>query len=139
MGWFDTLLNRLFPSEEKDDYEEQFGSMPPDDGSPKTSNVYVVELRRDALIDSIFEGQTAHRAEHNGECFYVGMTGLTPEERFRNHVRGIRASRIVKKYGRRLRPELYEHLNPMTRKQAEYMEPKLAHDLRQQGHAVHQN
>ena len=30
---------------------------------------------------------------------YVGMTGLTPEERFRNHKAGRRASKWVRKHG----------------------------------------
>ena len=46
-------------------------------------------------------------------CVYVGMTGLTPEERFANHKAGTKAAWVVKRYGLRLLPELYEHLNPM--------------------------
>src|SRR5919107_1942204 len=44
---------------------------------------------------------------------YVGMTGLTPEQRFANHKAGIKAASVVRKYGERLVPVLYEHLNPM--------------------------
>ena len=40
------------------------------------------------------------------------MTGLTPEERFANHKAGTKAAWIVKRYGLRLLPELYQHLNP---------------------------
>ena len=43
----------------------------------------------------------------------VGMTGLMPEERFANHKAGTKAASVVKRYGLRLLPELYEHLNPM--------------------------
>jgi hypothetical protein len=46
-------------------------------------------------------------------CVYVGMTGLTPKERFANHKAGIKAASVVKRYGLRLLPELFEHLNPM--------------------------
>ena len=46
-------------------------------------------------------------------CVYVGMTGLTPEERFANHKAGTKAAPVVKRYGLRLLPELYAHLNPM--------------------------
>ena len=46
-------------------------------------------------------------------CVYVGMTGLTPEERFANHKAGLKAAYVVKRYGLRLLPELFTHLNPM--------------------------
>ena len=45
--------------------------------------------------------------------YYVGMTGLSPEQRFHNHKRGLKAARIVRRCGERLVPRLYEHLNPM--------------------------
>ena len=34
--------------------------------------------------------------------YYVGMTGLTPEERFLNHKNGVKAASVVRKYGERL-------------------------------------
>lgn len=40
-------------------------------------------------------------------CVYVGMTGLSPDERFQNHKQGIKAARVVQRHGRRLLPELY--------------------------------
>ena len=46
-------------------------------------------------------------------CVYVGMSGLPPEHRFENHKHGYKAAWVVEKYGVRLMPELYEHLNPM--------------------------
>jgi hypothetical protein len=69
-------------------------------------------------------------------CFYVGMSGLTPEERFANHKAGIKASSLVKRYGIRLLPELYEHLNPMPFPAAAQMEMDLADDLRRAGYTV---
>lgn len=42
------------------------------------------------------------------------MTGLTPEERFAHHKAGIKYASLVKRYGIRLLPELYAHLNPMA-------------------------
>ena len=44
--------------------------------------------------------------------YYVGMTGLTPEARFANHKAGVKAAGVVKRFGVRLVPRLYEHLNP---------------------------
>ena len=46
-------------------------------------------------------------------CVYVGMTGLPVEHRFENHKNGYKSTWTVKKYGIRLKPELYKHLNPM--------------------------
>ena len=68
--------------------------------------------------------------------YYVGMTGLTPEQRFANHKAGIKAAGVVKKYGERLVPKLYEHLNPMTFGAAQLMEVELAEDLRRRGYVV---
>ena len=45
--------------------------------------------------------------------YYVGMTGLKPEARFQNHKNGIKAAHVVRRYGERLVPKLYAHLNPM--------------------------
>lgn len=69
-------------------------------------------------------------------CVYVGMTGLTPEERFQNHQQGIKSVAVVKRYGLRLMPELYAHLNPMPFDAAVEMEKDLAEDLRRAGYTV---
>ena len=69
-------------------------------------------------------------------CLYVGMTGLTPEEHFANHQAGTKAAVVVKRYGLRLLPELYEHLNPMPYEAAAQMEKDLAEDLRRAGYTV---
>jgi predicted GIY-YIG superfamily endonuclease len=68
--------------------------------------------------------------------FYVGMTGLSPEARFKNHKSGIKAASVVKKYGERLVPKLYAHLNPMPFKKAQEMEVLLADSLRKRGYVV---
>src|SRR5436853_2389724 len=68
--------------------------------------------------------------------YYVGMTGLTPEQRFANHKRGIKAARIVKRCGERLVPRLYVHLNPMPYARALEMEALLADSLRKRGYTV---
>ena len=69
-------------------------------------------------------------------CVYVGMTGLTPEERFANHKAGLKAAYVVKRYGLRLLPELFAHLNPMPFEAAAQMEADLAEDLREAGYTV---
>jgi predicted GIY-YIG superfamily endonuclease len=68
--------------------------------------------------------------------YYVGMTGLSPEERFRNHQAGKKAAGIVRRFGVRLVPRLYRHLNPMTYEEAKAMEPVLAESLRKRGYQV---
>ena len=69
-------------------------------------------------------------------CIYVGMSGLLPEHRFENHRHGYKSAWVVKKYGLRLIPELYEHLNPMPYEAAAEMERDLAEDLRNEGYTV---
>jgi len=67
---------------------------------------------------------------------YVGMSGLTPEERFANHKLGIKSASLVRRFGIRLLPELYEHLNPMPYEAAAQMEKDLTEDLRRAGFTV---
>ena len=69
-------------------------------------------------------------------CVYVGMSGLPPEHRFENHKHGYKAAWVVEKYGVRLMPELYAHLNPMPYEAALQMELELAEDLRNEGYTV---
>ena len=69
-------------------------------------------------------------------CVYVGMTGLPVDHRFQNHKNGYKSAWVVKKYGIRLMPELYEYLNPMPFEAAAQMEIELAEDLRAQGYTV---
>ena len=69
-------------------------------------------------------------------CVYVGVTGLPVDDRFENHKNGYKSAWVVKKYGLRLMPELYEHLNPMPFEAAAQMEIELAEDLRAAGYTV---
>ncbi len=72
------------------------------------------------------------------EAYYVGRTGLTPEDRFKRHKRGIQAGKgWVKKYGVRLVPELFEHLNPMVYEQAIKTERELFAKLKGLGKEVY--
>lgn len=69
--------------------------------------------------------------------YYVGMTGLTPEQRFENHKLGIKSAGVVKRCGERLVPRLYAHLNPMPYAKAKEMELWLADSLRKRGFVVY--
>src|SRR6266446_9932080 len=98
-------------------------------------NVYVVLL--DPAVGRLRAVRAANpNRDPKKPCFYVGMTGLTPEERFANHKQGIKSVSVVKRHGLRLMPELYEHLNPMPFEAAAQMEKDLAEDLRRAGYTV---
>ena len=106
--------------------------------------VYVIELSK-----RVFSENTKFRVanpQFNGvlECLYVGMTSKTPKERFEQHKTGYRnkkghklSSNIVQKYGMYLRPNLYNHIDPMSkRSEALKMEEQLAIELRRKRYAV---
>ncbi len=98
-------------------------------------NVYVVLL--DPAVGKLRKVRAENpKRDPKKPCVYVGMTGLTPEERFANHRAGIKDASLVKRYGLRLLPELYEHLNPMPFNAAAQMEMDLAEDLRRAGYTV---
>lgn len=71
------------------------------------------------------------------ECYYVGMTGLDPDERFDNHKRGHKASGIVRRYGVALAYEWFEGIPAMPYEEAALAEPSLADDLRDLGFVVY--
>ena len=98
-------------------------------------NVYVVLLSKAALKDLSIMRRNPER-DPSKPAVYVGMTGLPVDHRFENHKNGYKSSRLVRKYGVRLLPELYEHLNPMPYEHAVQMEKDLAGDLVVQGYAV---
>jgi len=64
------------------------------------------------------------------------MTGLSPEQRFSNHKNGIKSAGVVRRFGERLVPKLYAHLNPMAYAKAVTMELMLADSLRKRGYVV---
>ena len=106
--------------------------------APRLShNVYVVELSPDVLADRRFRKRNPGYVEGK-PCVYVGMTGLAVAERFRNHKRGHKGNVFVLRFGVRLMPELFAHLNPMPYEAAETMERELAEELRQAGCGVWQ-
>lgn len=66
--------------------------------------------------------------------FYVGMTGRTPEARYREHLAGLRDGKgYVRDYAVELLPAVYSHLNPMPQRDAESREYELAEALRAAG------
>ena len=100
-------------------------------------HVYVVLLASAVLRERRFLRANPDYA-YQKPCVYVGMTGLSPDERFDKHKAGIKANRFVRLYGLRLLPELYAPYNPMPYAGAQEMEVELAIALREQGYGVWQ-
>jgi hypothetical protein len=109
----------------------------------KRYHVYVIELSRKIWTES--KKFRDENPQYNGvlECLYVGMTSQSPKERFKKHKTGYRtakgnktSSSFVEKYGRYLRPSLYEHLNPLSKADAIKMEEELAETLKKKRYAV---
>ena len=98
-------------------------------------NVYVI-----LLSDAVLKHPSILRLNAERDplkpCVYVGMTGIPVDHRFENHRNGYKSAWVVRKYGVRLMPELYEHLNPMPFEAAVQMETELAEDLRATGYTV---
>jgi hypothetical protein len=73
----------------------------------------------------------------NNPCVYVGQSSRKPDVRFEQHKEGYKSNRYAKKFGLKLRPDLYKKYNPIpTRKDAEAIEKMVAEQLRNQGFGV---
>jgi hypothetical protein len=110
---------------------------------PTAYHVYVIELSRKVFTEDRRFREA--NPQYNGvlECLYVGQTSKTPQERFLQHRSGYRnakghklSSEIVRKYGRYLRPSLYQDIGPLRRAEALEVEKGLALELRRKGYAV---
>ncbi|HRH70806.1 MAG: ribose-5-phosphate isomerase [Flavobacteriales bacterium] len=113
---------------------------------PIVYTVYVIELHRKVYTEDRRFREA--NPQFNGvlECLYVGMTSKTPQERFQQHKTGALSTKghdlsaaIVKKYGRYLRPSLYQDIGPLSRKEALEVEKGLTLELRRKGYAVWSN
>jgi predicted GIY-YIG superfamily endonuclease len=100
-------------------------------------SVYAIELDRAAWKNRAFRDRNPGGAA--GGCLYIGVTGLTPEERFARHRAGTQSARLVHAHGVRLRLDLVEGFSRLPYGIAAEMEPRLAAWLRAQGFAVWQN
>lgn len=100
-------------------------------------SIYAIELDRAVWNHRAFRDRNPGGAV--GGCLYIGVTGLTPEERFERHRAGTQSGRFVRTHGVRLRLDLVEGFDRLPYRIAARMEPKLAAWLRAQGFAVWQN
>lgn len=99
-------------------------------------SVYVVQLAVRVRDVSRFARENPKRGK---ACLYVGATGIAVKQRFRNHKRGYKASRIVRAYGVRLRPSLAPREGSFyTWNEAAAAEVRLARALRKKGFEVWQ-
>jgi hypothetical protein len=100
-------------------------------------SVYAIELDPAVWKHPAFRARNPGGAV--GGCLYIGVTGLTPEERFERHRSGTQSGRFVQAHGLRLRLDLVEGFSRLPYRIAACMEAKLAAWLRAQGFAVWQN
>ncbi len=101
-----------------------------------THCIYVIRLSPEVLKEKEFV-EANPDAQDARDLLYVGMTGTSWEERFAQHKRGYKASRIVRKYGQELVPELC--LSYMPHAAAKPREATYAAELRAMGYAVWQH
>jgi predicted GIY-YIG superfamily endonuclease len=100
-------------------------------------SVYAIELDPVVWKNRTFRQRNPGGA--SGGCLYIGVTGLTPEQRFERHRTGTQSARYVRLHGLRLRLDLVEGFSRLPYPIAAAMEPALAAWLRAQGFAVWQN
>lgn len=106
--------------------------------SQRNKNIYVIELELTVLEHKKFRDANPDYIEGK-KCFYVGMTGKTPQERFLQHKNGHKSNSYVKKYGLGLRPWYFQRSNPMTYDEALKMEIEKTRLLRKRGYGVWSN
>lgn len=101
-------------------------------------SVYVV-LLDDAVLKVKRFREANPRHKPGSRCYYVGMTGLSPEERFANHKKGYKDCTLVRDHGLELAHEKYDSIPKLSQKAAVAKEVELAAGLRSQGFAAWQH
>ncbi|WP_419950528.1 hypothetical protein [Candidatus Palauibacter sp.] len=100
-------------------------------------NLYVIWL--DPAVLELKRFRNENPGYRQGKpCSYVGVTSHPPEIRFKQHIDGIKASRIVTRFGKRLQWKQFKRLNPIPAAEAEKRERALAEKLRRKGWGVWQ-
>ena len=101
---------------------------------PNTEEMFI---KKDVLKSKKFRNKNPNY-DDGKDCFYVGQTSLTPEERFEVHKEGGRlANTFVYKHWKCLRRNKYKRYNPITTKEISLLvEKHLAEKLRSEGYGV---
>jgi hypothetical protein len=108
----------------------------------KDWSLYVVKLREEARTRVLarIRPLARSRVDRRLPCIYVGVTALTPEERYARHREGsLSSASIVRDFGAGLLKSLYRDRNPLpaTREEdALEAERAFAEELRERGYAV---
>lgn len=108
----------------------------------KTWRLYVVKLHEDARERVLARMRRLDRAriDRRLPLVYVGVTALSPRERYERHrAGGVTSAPIVRDYGVGLLESLYRDRNPLDavkEEEALDAEAALAEELRDRGYAV---
>ncbi|MDP6532814.1 MAG: GIY-YIG nuclease family protein [Candidatus Marinimicrobia bacterium] len=98
--------------------------------------VYVIELDPAVADLKKFRDKNPQYIRGNG-CVYVGQSTRKPEVRFEQHKEGYKANTFAKRFGMKLKPDLYDKYNPIpSRKDALEIESMLGRKLRSRGIGV---
>jgi hypothetical protein len=118
------------------------------DSMPKTAaatdrgyHVYIIELDSAAHNEKVMK-EANPGARRGQTALYVGQTWRTPKVRFEQHKSGHKASRMVRRFGVRLRHDLmvvYGKGPLRTRANAEAEESRVSAALRDAGFVVWSN
>lgn len=101
--------------------------------------VYVIELDPTVADFRKFREKNPKYIKGNG-CVYVGQSAQKPEVRFEQHKEGYKSNKYAKRFGLKLRPDLFLQYNPIpTRKDAEEIEIMVGENLRRRGFGVWYN
>ena len=98
--------------------------------------VYVIELDEEVAEYQKFRTKNPFYIKGSG-CLYIGQSTRKPELRFEQHKEGYKSNSYAKKFGLRLRPDIYDKYNPIpTRIDALEIEKMLGKRLRKKGVGV---
>ena len=103
----------------------------------KRFTVYAILLSPEVLTKKRFVDANPDYVEGKA-CFYVGMTGKQPTERFEQHLTGYKSNGYAKRFGQKLMPPEFTIINPRTFEDARRLERRIATRLRREGYGVWQ-
>lgn len=121
------LLNMVFVPSSTANVDPSTFKPPERCGYERHRFIYVIQLSEDV----------GRSPDPSLPPVYVGQTGKTRADRFREHKIGYKRARVVHRYGIRLMPELYPCADPiLSVNAAMQLEKWWADELRERGHLV---